>query len=117
MQEIANSCIGTKPSVWTRVKGRALKVTTLGMGAAFLVSRVAADDTVFGINGTQIDDMFSALNQHILPDVGQTISAMPQIIIPIVILVVLIMILLFVPNLLHELLQMLKEAMHINPKK
>lgn len=85
----------------------------IGAGTiAALAAPVAADGT-FGINGTQIDEMFSVLNQNILPDVGGTISALPAVIIPIVILIVLIVILLFVPELLYSLLDMLKGAFKI----
>ena len=64
----------------------------------------------FGMDGKQIDGMFEVLNQHILPDVGQTIGQLPSVIIPIVILIVLIVILMFVPELLYSLLDMLKGA-------
>lgn len=77
-----------------------------------LVPGVAAEDA-FGMNTTQIDSMFSVLNNHILPSVGQTIGSMPAVIIPIVILIVLIAILMFVPELLYGLMDMLRDSFKI----
>lgn len=74
-----------------------------------LTPAVAADS--FGVNGTQIDEMFAILNENILPDVGGTIQALPAVIIPIVIIVVLIIVMLFVPELLYSLIGMLRDAM------
>jgi hypothetical protein len=91
----------------------------LGVASLFLLmltslSVPVAAQTTFGINGTQIDAAFSLLNNNILPDVGQTISAMPAIIIPLVILVVLIIIVMFVPELLYSLIDMVKESLHFH---
>lgn len=77
-----------------------------------LVPGVAAEGA-FGINGTEIDEMFGVLNDHILPNVGTTIGSMPAVIIPIVILIVLIAILMFVPELLYGLMDMLRDAFKI----
>lgn len=85
----------------------------IGAGTvAAMVPGVAAEGA-FGINGTEIDEMFGVLNEHILPNVGTTIGAMPAVIIPIVILIVLIAILMFVPELLYGLMDMLREAFKI----
>nr|WP_321352512.1 hypothetical protein [uncultured Methanoregula sp.] len=89
-----------------------VKAGIAGAGLGALVGPVAAsDDSAFGINGTQIDGAFDILNHHLLPSVGQTISAMPSIVIPLVILIVLIIIMLFVPELLYSLIDMLKGAL------
>lgn len=106
MQEIANSPIGTKPSVWLRIKGHALKITTIGMGAAFLVSRVSADI----VNTTQVDEMFDVVNNHIIPQAAGTIGAMPALIIPLAFLLVILAIVFFIPDLLYEFLDVIKSA-------
>lgn len=89
----------------------------IGAGTvAVLVPNVAAD-TAFGMNSTEMDAAFDVLNNHLLPNVGGTISAMPAIIIPLVMLVVLIMVMLFVPELLTSMIDMIKDAMKLGTRK
>jgi hypothetical protein len=86
----------------------AVKAAATSVGLGYLVSPVAAD--TFGINTTDIDEAFDLMNQHILPKTGETISAMPAVIIPLVILIVLIMILFIVPELLGTLIDAVRSA-------
>jgi hypothetical protein len=68
------------------------------------------------INTTDIDAMFDAVNNHIIPKAGETVSAMPSLIIPLAFLVVLLMILFFVPDVLYSMLEVIKGAIHKGKK-
>lgn len=88
-----------------------VKAGLVSVGLGYLGSGVAAaNDTVFGINTTEIDAAFDLMNQHIIPKTGETISAMPAVIIPLVILIVLIMILFIVPELMGTLIDAVRSA-------
>jgi len=86
----------------------AVKMVAVSVGFGYMVSPVAGD--TFGINTTDIDAAFDLMNQHILPKTGETISAMPAVIIPLVILIVLIMILFIVPELMGTLIDAVRSA-------
>lgn len=88
---------------------RLVKMVAASVGLGYLVSPVAAD-TVFGINTTDVDAAFDLMNDHIIPKTGETISAMPAVIIPLVILIVLIMILFIVPELMGTLIDAVRSA-------
>jgi len=99
----------SKTMQWIHNHPVAFKAGLVGAGLGVMAGRVAAD-TAFGINTTEIDDAFSLMNDHILPDVGKTVSALPSVIIPLVILIVLIMILFIVPELMGTLLDAVSSA-------
>ena len=95
----------------------ALAGVGVGVFGKVMILPAAAEDSAFGMNGTQVDESFDILNNHLLPSVGVTISKMPLIIIPIVILIVLIYVMLFVPEIMYSLIDMLKGALHFGKKK
>ena len=100
-----------RAEVWIHDHPLAAKAAMAGAGLVMLAPGARAE--AFGINQTEVDEAFSILNDCILPNVGETISAMPSIVIPLVILIVLIIILLFVPELLYSLIEMVKGALKI----
>lgn len=66
---------------------------------------------------TDIDAMFDAVNNHIIPKAGETVSAMPALIIPLAFLIVLLLIVFFVPEMLYSMLDTVKSAIHKGGKK
>lgn len=116
--EISREPVGLVGKGIAFVKNHPLTIRAMaGVGTLAMVAGPVAAADSFGMNSTQVDAMFSILNNSILPDVGQTISALPAVIIPIVILIVLIVILLFIPELLYSLLDMLKSAFKMSGKR
>jgi ElaB/YqjD/DUF883 family membrane-anchored ribosome-binding protein len=85
----------------------------IGAGAIGALAPNVAADEFFGMNTSEIDGAFDLIADHIMPGAGKVISALPQLFIPIVILIVVVMILLFVPNVLTDVLDMLKGALKL----
>lgn len=85
-----------------------VKAGLVSVGLGYMVSPAAAN--TFGINETEISEAFDLMNNVILPKTGETISAMPSVIIPLVILIVLIIILFIVPELMGTLIDAVRSA-------
>jgi len=101
----------TKVQTFAKTHPYMVRAGMAGVGAISLLSvPVAATDTVFGVNTTEIDGAFSLISDHIMPGIGKIVSGLPPIFIPLVIVVVLVMVLMFVPGLLSSVLEMLKSA-------
>ena len=95
-------------------KARALmkrNAAKIALAAGTLAVPLATSGTsALEINTTDIDVMFDAVNDHIIPKVGETISAMPSLLIPLAFLLVLLMIIFFVPDILYTFLDSIKGA-------
>lgn len=87
---------------------RTASAIAAGLGATGMVMPVAAE-----INWTDIDAMFTGLSTHLIPDITSVISASTSLIITVVVIIVVIAVAMFFPELLYEILDMLKNSMRI----
>jgi Na+/alanine symporter len=109
--DIPEGMVGSKINDFYSRHPTLVKVVLIGAGIGSLVGPVAAaNDTVFGVDTATLDAAFDLMSQHIIPKTGELISAMPSVIIPLVILIVLIMILFIVPELLGTLIDAVRSA-------
>jgi hypothetical protein len=92
------------------------KASTVALATAVGYAATTAHAAAVTINTTDIDAMFDAVNNHIIPKAGETVSAMPSLIIPLAFLVVLLMILFFVPDVLYSMLEVIKGSIRKGKK-
>ena len=90
------------------LKARRMQIMTAA--AAVASAGLVQGASALSINTTDVDTAFDVLSEHIIPKMGEVISATPGIIVPLVILIVLVMVLFFFPKLLNSLLSAIEGA-------
>jgi len=114
MQAVMQAWKGLPAKARNLMTGRGMKIALASAGVVAVNTATAAALT---INTTDIDEMFDAVNNHIIPKAGETVSAMPSLIIPLAFLIVLLLIVFFVPEMLYGMLEVVKSAIHIRTGK
>ena len=107
---------GLPAKVRSYMKGKVTRIwmVLLALLVPFIATAPAA---AVSFCTTDIDEMFDVVNNHILPKAGETVGAIPSLIIPLAFLVVLIMIVFFIPDLLYSMLDTIKNAIHRGGKR